>query len=179
MALTGKQFTNSLWRGALLMAAASLIAGLALAAFPQSALAAAPAQPPTPDGTRLEFLYRRLEIALTAQGNRLQTAADIADLVADWIDQLESEGKDVSSLRAALDVYNDKRSEAQSHHDEAAAIMAEHAGFDDAGEATDLEQARDTLRSTVQALRDAHRALVDGTITLRRAFQDFRAANNS
>jgi hypothetical protein len=141
-----------------------------------TAQAADEPSPPAQDGDypRLHLFYERVQLAYESQSYRLDLAHQSADLVQEWIDLLADEGHDTSDLEAALAEFNSQVDAAEGYHDEAGAVLDNPAGFDADGNVTDRVQAVDTLRDAGQALRDAHRSLVDGTITLRRAMQDFR-----
>jgi len=163
-------------------AALSALIGLSILAMPSaSVLAAPPAAPPVQqgDGSRLELLLKRLNLALDGQSQRLRLAGESADLVQEWIDVLNSEEKDTAPLQAALDQFNADLVTAQASHDEAANILGAHAGFDNDGKLTDRPQAIDTLVSAGRALRDCHRTLVDATIHLRRSIQDWRQSQKN
>ncbi len=154
------------------------VLGSSLAVPTGAALAADVAAPPAQDGDypRLSLLLERVQLAYESQGYRIDLAHRSAGLTQDWIDLLASEGHDTADLEAALSEFNRLVGEAEGYHDDAGAILANPAGFDADGNVTDRQQAVDTLRSAGQALRDSHRSLVDATITLRRAIQDYRQA---
>jgi hypothetical protein len=158
-----------------LLACLVVLAG-SLAMPVATAQAAEEPSPPTQDGDypRLSLLLERVQLAYESQGYRLDLAKRSAGLTQDWIDLLKSEGHDTSSLESALAEFNRLVDAAEGYHDEAGRILADPAGFDTDGNVTDRQQAVDTLRSAGQALRDSNRSLVDATITLRRAMQDFR-----
>jgi hypothetical protein len=141
-----------------------------------TAQAAEEPSPPAQDGgyPRLSLLLERVQLAYESQDYRIDLAHRSAGLAQEWIDLLKSEGHDTSSLESALAEFNRLVATAEDYHDEAGRILANPAGFDADGNVADHQQAVDTLRSAGQALRDAHRSLVDATITLRRAMQDFR-----
>jgi hypothetical protein len=175
--LIGKK---SLWQKLGSLALAALVVGGMVFAGAAPALAAGDGAPPLQEreeerpSPRLELLYQRLTLAADVQAVPLDHADDLAELAGRWIDYLAGQGEDVSELQVALDVFEAAAEEARGHHAEAVAILDEHAGFDDQGQVTDREQAIDTLREAGQSLRDARRALTDGTIVLRRAFGDWR-----
>lgn len=126
------------------------------------------------DGTRLEFLLRRIQLVRDGLEYRIDLARQAADIAQDWIDVLSEEGHDVSTLQAALDDYRAGIDAAEESLNTATSVLDEHAGFDDEGKVTDRDQAIETLRNAGRPLRDAHRTLRDATIQFRRAVQDFR-----
>jgi len=152
------------------------VLGSALAVPTGAALAADVAAPPAQDGARLSLLLERVQLAYESQSYRIDLAHQSAELTQEWIDLLASEGHDTTDLEAALSEFNRLVSEAEGYHDDAGAILASPAGFDSDGNVTDRQQAVNTLREAGQALRDSHRDLVDATITLHRAIQDYRQA---
>jgi hypothetical protein len=191
---TVRMMSNPYWRPAMIgqalakfqkagaRIAMSALIGFGILAMPSaSVLAAAPAVPPVQqgDGARLELLLKRLNLALDGQSQRLRLAGESADLVQEWIDLLNSDGKDTAPLQTALDQFNADLVEAQASHDEAARILGAHAGFDDDGKLTDRPQAIGTLRSAGRALRECHRSLVDATIHLRSAIVDWRQSQGN
>ncbi len=166
----------TVWRVATYVGLAAVVAAATLFLGVASAFAAAPEQDgdnPFPNRW-LERAYQREQMALDHQSDRLEFAALIAGDVEEWIEYLKDQGEDTGELEAALANFNTGLAEAQAHHDDAAAILGEHAGFDEDGKVVDRPQAIDTLRRAGRALRDAHRALSDATIDLHTAIRDWR-----
>lgn len=172
-----KNMTNhKVWRVAIHVGLAAVMAAATLFLGVTSAFAAAPEQDggsPFPNRW-LERAYQREQMALDHQGDRLEFAALIAGDVREWIDYLKEQGEDVDELEEALANFNAGLADAQAHHDDAAAILSEHEGFDEDGKVVDRPQAVDTLRRAGRALRDAHRALSDATADLHTAIRDWR-----
>lgn len=155
------------------------LAGIAFASAP--AYAAAPADDGTPgpfaDGSRLELACREQRRALEGQQDRLDFAEDVADKSQTWIDEQKAKGKDVTALETALAAYKSGIASAQARHDAAQAAFDAHAGFDGDCKMTDRDQAKTTLRTVGDALREAHRLLADAGRAFHRAVQDWRKAN--
>lgn len=153
----------------------------ALFVSPATALAAPTTDDGTPgpfaDGSRLELACRQLALVLQGQQNRIDYAKSVATKAQTWIDELKGNGKDTSSLETALASFNTSIANAQSEHDKGQAAYDAQAGFDGNCKLTDREAARATLQTVNDALRAAHRYLVDATITFHRAVQDWRRAN--
>jgi hypothetical protein len=126
----------------------------------------------------LETMLRRENNVLGAQANRLRTANNIATRVQAWIDRLNADGKDTGLLETALSTFKTNLASAQASHDEAAAILAAHNGFDANGKVTDRQAAIETVRSVGSALKTVHRTLSQAVIELRKAIIDWRAANH-
>jgi hypothetical protein len=167
--------SKKVWRVAGL--AAVMLAGALFVGVP--AAAAAGPEPVADDAgffdLALQRAYEREQMALDHLGDRLAFNRTIAGDVAAWIEHLRAEGEDVSDLEAALAAFNAGLDQAQAHYDTAAAILAEHAGFDDSGAVTSRPQAIKTLRDAGRALRDANRALGDAVYELHWAIRDWRA----
>ncbi len=164
------------------LTAAAVVIGVTLFAGVPSALATDEVAVPQQDGGNLsgrglERAYERTKMALDHQADRLEFAGEIVGDVQEWIDELKSKGKDTTTLEAALAAYQAGLAEAQGYHDQAAAILATHAGFDDAGKLVDREQALETVRTAGRALRDGERALRDTTIDFRQTVRDWRREN--
>jgi hypothetical protein len=161
------------------------LAGFALAgtllAQAAPAFAAPPAQTPEPPGAfreqAQEYALKREQLALDGLALRIDLAEDIAAKSHEWVDWLKSQGKDTAVLEAALATYEAQVNAAQVSWDGANAILSNPAGFDDAGNVTDPDEARETLRAGADALRQTHRILADAGRAFRRAVQDFRLAN--
>jgi hypothetical protein len=122
--------------------------------------AAAPVkQEEQPQYPRLEYGLRWALLRLDIQQDHLDAAHEGGNLIEEIIADLQAAGKDTSALEAALAEFRASLDEAQALHDEAAQILDDKAGFNDAGEVEDPEQARDTLRSAGQSLRRAGQTL--------------------
>ncbi len=163
-----------------IVVAGMLASALALA-FPSAAHAQGtnPPVPPTAEEQqarqikRLEIAYQRELKLLEAQADRLDGADERAEDFAGRIADLKSEGKDTSALEEALADFKDVLKEARTTHDQAAAVLKTHAGFDDQGKVTEIEKARETIREAEKLLREAHRDLRPALRELMRAFREF------
>lgn len=160
------------------------VGAFALGAFllsPASVQAAPVAQegtpPPFADGSRLELACRERGRMLEGQQDRIDYAKSVAAKSQEWIDYLKGRGKDTTPLETALASFNTSLNNAQAKHDEGQAAYNTQAGFDGNCKLVDREQAKATLQTINDALRMAHRYLVDATITFHRAVQDWRIAN--
>jgi hypothetical protein len=167
-----------------------LVSGLAALALAVASVFTAPAATahaddptPTPHPAQqarddlLKNWYQREQNWLNIQTQNLAKANEAAGKVQDWINGLKSKGKDTSALEAALATFQSQIAAAQSSHDTAANILKTHAGFDDSGNVTDPDQARQTLVTARQSLADAHNVLLQAGRDLRKAVQDFRKTN--
>ena len=165
----------------------SLASGLAALALAVAGVLTAPAatayaDDPTPTprpgqqarDDRLKNWYQREQNWLNVQTRHLAKANEAAGKVQDWINDLKSEGKDTGALEAALATFQSQIATAQASHDTAASLLGAHAGFDDSGNVTDADQARQTLVTARQSLNDAHDILRQAREDLHKAVQDFR-----
>lgn len=164
--------------------ALAVLAGATMAAAPLPAYAAdeAPPTPQAPDagarsGATLEHFFEREQTAVGIQADHLNKAGEIAGKVQDWIDKLADQGREVTELTAALASYKSSLGTAQSAHEKASGILATHAGFDGDGKVTDMQAAKETVRSGGEALRECRRTLMQAARDLRQATRAWRRAH--
>ena len=111
---------------------------------------------------------------LSEQQTNLDRADGVVGKVQTYIANQKAKGQDTSSLEAALATYQQQLAAAQSSHTTAANLLAAHAGFDNNGNVTDSDLARQTLTDAHQALSNAHIMLVQAGTDLRKALNDYR-----
>ena len=162
----------------------ALVAALAVAALPLTGVFAAPAQDPsTPpaegerSGVRLEKLWARATKGVERFGKLIERSDKLTEKIQNLIDKAAANGKDVAAVQAALDAYNHAVDDAGPMYDEAKAIVATHAGFDDAGKVTDFEQAKSTLKELGAQLKALREHIGLPGKALREAIKAFREAN--
>jgi hypothetical protein len=159
-----------------------LTLGLALfgaaLAWPAPALAQEATPTPRPGQVEreahLKNWYQREQNWLNAQTEHLANLNERAAQAQSWIDELKGEGEDTMALEAALAAFNSQIASAQAAHDTAAGLLAAHSGFDDAGNVTDAEQARQTLVDAREALNSAHQIIVQARRDFLQTARDFR-----
>ncbi|MBI2975959.1 MAG: hypothetical protein HY872_04640 [Chloroflexi bacterium] len=153
------------------------VLGLSAAAFAWApdAIAATPA--PGEDYSHLEMAYGNAQVALKGQQNRIDLAKQIAANVQTFIDAQKANGKNTSSLDAALANYRAQFASAQTAHDQAASVLSTHAGFDANGTVTDSTQAKQTLRLARDHMRQARTLIASSGRALHAALRVFRQAN--
>lgn len=156
------------------MVALGLLLGSVAPAFAQTET---PAHDPAKQTARLEKAYAKAQEWLGKQAERLGKADEVEAKVQELIAKAQSEGKDTLALEAALADFEAGVAAAQAEHDAAAGILSTHAGFDDGGKVTDIEQARETVVNAGKALRDARQLIHEAGRELREAVRDFRQAN--
>lgn len=128
-------------------------------------------------GTLLEQAFEREKDWLDRQGNNLDRAAAAADRLGNLIEKVKAHGVDTGDLESALGAFERQLASAEAAHDQAAAILAAHAGFNGGGKVTDPEQARETVRRAGAALREAMEILQSASHDLRDAVEAWRAAH--
>ena len=160
------------WSIGFLILIAVLVLGVTTPALAQDN----PARP-TPSGVNLELFYARELLVADRQAEALSRAGGAITRVEDLITRLQSEGFDTADLETALAAYRSGIAAAQSAHDEAAAILSTHAGFDGDGHVTNLAQALDTVRTAGQSLREAHLKLRTANLDLRQALHAWYEAH--
>jgi hypothetical protein len=160
------------WSIGFLVLLAALFLGVTTPALAQDN----PARP-TPNGANLELFYAREQLAADRQAEALRRAGEAVTRVEALIARFQGEGFDTADLETALAAYRTGIAAAQSAHDEAAAILNTHAGFDADGHVTDFAQALDTVRTAGQSLREAHLKLRTANLDLRQALRAWRDAH--
>lgn len=122
---------------------------------------------------RLAWLYQKELKLLDRQQERLENTAQVAGKVEEMISKAREKGLDVSALEAALQDYQAGVAEAQMEHNEAAEILETHAGFDENGNVTDIQAAKETVREAHKHLMQAHRTLEQNARQLRMAIRQW------
>ena len=171
---------------------ASLAAGVAACALFALAMGPALAAPagadPTPTPTsgptraqkvdeRLATLYQREQKLLSAQKNRLDKSSDAVGKAQARIDQLNGKGKDTSLLATGLSDFKAAIGVAQGEYNTAKSALDTHAGFDANGSVTDVSQARSTLRTAGDSMRQFHQTVKQALQDLRATAKEYRNAN--
>lgn len=162
----------------------ALILGIGLAAFPATRVFAAGLNDPSnPPGDHpkvdalLEKIWAREQTLYQRQNDRLAKADEFFARVQSGIDKATAKGYDASGVQAALDALEAAVDAARPIHENAASIIAAHAGFDANGKVTDRAQARETVKLLGQSLRDYRSTVGDPFKALREAVKAFREAH--
>jgi hypothetical protein len=163
---------------------AALVAAVCLAVLPASAASAAalddPANPPagqTLELTRLEKIWASQQAVYQRQDRRLARAEMFIARIQTLIDKANEKGWDTSEVQSALNGFAAVIPAAQAAHAPGAAIIASHAGFNDAGKVTDRTTAIQTSKALGQVLKDTHTALNGTGRALFKALKAFRDAH--
>lgn len=163
-----------------------LMAGMAVFTFPTgTAAAASPEQDITPPaeegkGFRSQILERRYQMMLRMadrQTTMFERSERLVVRLEKMIARLQEMGKDTTALEAALGEFQSQITIAQASLAEAAAILNTHAGFDENGKVTDIEQARQTVNSAGEALRSSQQTMVAAYRELHQAIKEWRESN--
>jgi hypothetical protein len=157
----------------------ALIAALGLASLPAFSVSAAASNDPTPE-PKAEIRHERLERIWARQitaFNRLGKTDQFIEKVQKLIDRASANGKDVSAVQAALDAFAAAWKDAAPIYASMNGIVNSHQGFDDDGNVTDPEKARETVREMREKFKEIRDALDGSGKALRDAIKAFRQAN--
>lgn len=105
--------------------------------------------------------YRTLKLASKLQQKKLDAQPKIVARTQTYINKMKAAGKDTTELDAALVEFQASIAAAQVKHDEAAAILATHAGFDDSGKVIDQAAAKTTVDTAKAAILESNKILGD------------------
>ena len=160
------------------------VAALALALLPAASVSAAgPIDAPHPrrdagNRLRLERIFAQQKRRYDHQTEFLARAPGLIQRIQDRIDQAAARGQDVSAVQAALDAFEAALPAAQTAHDGAGTLIAEHAGFDGDGRTTKVEAAVTTVRGIHDAFAEFRRNVLPPYRALRAALRAFMAENH-
>jgi len=162
----------------------TLVIALGLAAFSVTGVQAAgqydPPTPPTPGpitNERLEQIWARQLHAYERIGNGFERADAFTAKIQELIDRAKANGKDVTTVQAALDAFEAALKDAHPIYESGKGIVNSHKGFDDAGKVTDPEQARQTVKDMHDKLEEIRDAMNGTGRALKEAIKAFREAN--
>jgi hypothetical protein len=162
-----------------------LVMAIGLAIFPLTSVSAASLIEQTaatafqPNNSRLERLWVREQSVYQREGNLLSKAGGFIAKTQALIDKANQKGWDTSTLQAALNAFAAIIPAAQAAHENGAAIVTNHAGFDANGKVTDRATAIVTAKSLAQVLQDTRTAINGTGKALRLAVRAFRQAHRN
>ncbi len=173
-----KNAMRILWKTVGLLTAMALVAG-AFLVLPAAPAYADEGTPPGAErgkdrGERLEWAFEREQDWLERQAANLGKANAVADKLGELIAKAKANGVDTGDLEAALASFESAIGAAKRSHDEAAAILDAHVGFNGGGKVTDPDPALETVKSAGAALRQAAGMIKDAGQALREAVQAWR-----
>ena len=161
----------------------ALVAALAVASLPLVSASAAGQfdDPPPPErelsGERLEQIWARQLKVYEKIGTWLDRGDAFAEKVQELIDKASANGKDVSAVQAALDAFEQALKDAHPVYESAKGIINSHQGFDDHGNVTDIDKAKETVQAMGGKLREIKDAMNGTGRALHEAIKAFREAN--
>jgi len=126
---------------------------------------------------RLERVWARQLRIYERLGNHFDRSDEFVERIQNLIDRAEANGKDASAVQAALDAFEAAIQDAHPIYESASGIINSHQGFDDDGQVTDPEQARETVQALRGKFQEIQTAMNGTGRALREAIKAFRAAN--
>ncbi len=163
----------------------TLLALVLLAVPAQSAFADGLNDPPTPATTpdperaktRLEWTFANQKLTVQRMGLNLEYQDGFISGIEELIAKAKEEGKDVSAVETALADYKKAVEASQPLYEQAAKLVQTHEGFDANGKVTDLDKARETVKSLGETIQQHREAMGEAAKALREALKAFRKAN--
>jgi hypothetical protein len=156
-----------------------LAAALVFAAFPVTSVLAQGENPPKGEqvNAKLEQAWARQLANYEKLGKGFaDTDAQIAKFQA-RIDKAVANGKDVTSLQAALNAFASALKSGKPTYDSMGGIVSSHQGFDASGKVTDATQAKATVQEFRAKMQELQSTMNGTGKALREALQAFRDAN--
>ena len=158
-----------------LLVVGSLMFGNVSAALAQDEDPPPPTRGESIDAKLANFYQRELNV-LEGQARRIEFGYQAIEKLNTLVERLQERGIDTSELEEIMAEFEDGIDEAQEAHDEAAAILAEHVGFDDDGSVIDRRQAWATVRDAGGKLYETFSKLGDTFIEFWESFREWREA---
>jgi adenylosuccinate synthase len=97
--------------------------------------------------------------------------------VQSLVDKAEANGKDVSAVQAALEAFASAWKSTKPIYESMNGIVNSHQGFDDSGNVTDPEKAKETVKAMHEKFAEIKTAMNGTGQALREAIKAFREAN--
>jgi hypothetical protein len=137
---------------------------------------------PSPGGPRAtagaklaEFnkdMYDRAQNMLKSLQQIIDKANQAANKTQEWIDEIKAKGVNTAEAEAALATFKTQIAAAQASHDSAKATLDAHAGYDNNGNVTDRELARQTILAVSKNARDAQKTLAKATVDFQKTMRE-------
>ncbi len=147
----------------------------------ESVSADSPAATSTPGGdTRgikgivLERVYQRAQRLLVRQETMLRNIDENNPKIQEFIDKRKAKGIDTSVLEGVLEAYQLTVNTNRHFHETADEVLSTHAGFDVEGKVINIEQAKTTVRSAMDALKAFHEGIEESHQAVREALKALR-----
>jgi hypothetical protein len=161
----------------------AIVAALGMASLPLASVSAAgDYDPPVPEqrqitNERLERVWARQLRLYQRIGNAFEREERFVERVQGLIDRAEANGKDVSGIQAALDAFETAVKDARPIYERANGIVNSHQGFDENGNGTAPEKARETVQAMDERLQEIKDAMGGTRKALHEAIKASREAN--
>lgn len=138
-----------------------------------------PTAPTKPGGKENygEKLLERVKKNLAEMKANLAKANDVVTKAQETIADAKSKGKDTTKAEAALATFTSEVAKAQVSYDAAQKLFDTHPGFDDSGNITDRDLAKQTVTDLTKSLRDAQQTLAKATREFQKAAKEIRGEN--
>jgi hypothetical protein len=156
------------------------IAAVALVAQPTgSAFALSPADTTTPPAPhpRLELAWAREQKMFNRVGKLFDHVDERIAKGQELIDKAKENGKDVTALQTALDVFATAIKQARPVYESGKGIVSAHQGFDASGNVIDSQQASQTIKDLRDTLKQVRDLTSVPAKALREAIKALRLAN--
>ena len=128
-------------------------------------------------------MYDRAQNMLKSLQQIIDKANQAANKAQEWTGEAKAKGLNTAEIESALATFKTQIAAAQESYDSAKATLDAHAGFDNNGNVTDREQARQTILAVGKSVREARQTLVKATVdfqkTVREQLKKFREDNRS
>jgi hypothetical protein len=162
---------------------------LLFAALPQiSVFAAGAGDTPTPPApgrqvdpaavaARLELTFSRQQMRVFILGQMVRNYDFVSANIQKLLDKAKQRGLDIAEVQAAFDAYRTAFEKGKPLVAQAQALVDSRPGFDSAGKVTDAAQARATVMSLADVLKQYRDTVGEAFRSLRDAVRTFRQAN--
>lgn len=157
----------------------ALAAALALVALPFTSVSAS-GQNDTSRPPQNQISNERLERIWARQlnfYNRFGHTDEWINKTQQWIDRARANGKDVSTVQAALDAFQTAVKDTHPIYESLKGIASSHHGFDENGKVTDALKARETVKAMHARIEEIKTTMNGTGRALREAIKAFREAN--
>jgi hypothetical protein len=167
----------------------ALLIALVFAALPLSSSYAAgisdTATPPAPGvkadpalvKARLELTFSRQQMRVLVIGQAVTNFDLVSANVQKLLDKARERGLDVSAVQAAFTAYKEAFNRGKPFYEQAKEIVNARPGFNPAGKVTDIEQAKTTVKSLADVIKQYRDTVGASFKALREAIKAFREAN--
>lgn len=161
---------------------AILAVALTFAAIPVTSAFAADETPPAKGeltDEKLEEIWARQLKVYERIGKAFEDPDAHIARFQSMIDKAAENGKDVTSLQAALDAYAAALTATQPQYEALGQVFRTHSGFDANGNVTDSEKALATVKEAREQMKAIKESMGGTFKALREAIKAFREANKS